>query len=149
MRSTPGFAALPSILIFALAGCSSGGSTQDELASDPGNPDAVETTARVADDAYTYFEIAADARKCASPMCGGWFVSRLNRATTQCHDGRYAASCYTPVLDWSQAKLRCPRGRHRAAWPAGRPTAWPATSRAPACSTTPRTGRRGTASSRD
>lgn len=55
--------------------------------------------------AYTYFEITADLRKCPSPMCGGWFLSRLNRPTTQCHDGQYADACYTPVLDWSQAGL--------------------------------------------
>jgi hypothetical protein len=38
-------------------------------------------------------------------MCGGWFVKQLNRSTTQCHDGRPADSCYTPVLDWSSSNL--------------------------------------------
>jgi len=38
-------------------------------------------------------------------MCGGWFLSRLNSATTQCHDGQVATSCYTPVLDWANSGL--------------------------------------------
>jgi len=38
-------------------------------------------------------------------MCGGWFLSRVNSSTTQCHDGRTATSCYTPVLDWTNSGL--------------------------------------------
>src|SRR5262249_27080513 len=50
------------------------------------------------------FAISADLRKCAAPACGGFFLARLNRSTTICHDGT-AESCYTPVLDWSEAAL--------------------------------------------
>jgi len=55
--------------------------------------------------AYTYFQIYADLRRCASPMCGGWWVERLNRTATKCYDGEYRESCYVPWLDWSEARL--------------------------------------------
>lgn len=56
--------------------------------------------------AYTYFALRADLRKCAFPACGGDFLSRLNRSTTVCHDGRTATEgCYTPELDWSESGL--------------------------------------------
>ena len=75
-----------------------GESTDDDAVSDAGKADGV-------DGAYTYFAITHDSRRCASPMCGGYFLARVNRTTTVCHDGRANASCYTPVLDWSETEL--------------------------------------------
>jgi len=98
MRSLSGLTALPSIFICCLAGCS----PQDEPADESVDEAAL---AGAADGAYTYFRVTADLRKCASPLCGGWFVNRLNRPTTQCHDGRNAATCYAPVLDWSETRV--------------------------------------------
>jgi hypothetical protein len=92
-------------LIFTLAGCSSSADIPDELTGESVNDVALVDKTIPVDDAYTYFKITADLRKCASPMCGGWFLSRLNQPTTQCHDGQWAASCYTPVLDWSKVNL--------------------------------------------
>ena len=54
---------------------------------------------------YTYFSIRSDARLCPSPTCGGFFVARINRTTTECHDGSVAEACYTPELDWAEAGL--------------------------------------------
>jgi hypothetical protein len=86
-------------VIGAFAGCSAPAYPSDEpVNDDQGTYDAAATN-------YTYFEIWSDLRKCASPTCGGWFVSRLNRSTTTCVDGRTATSCYTPVLDWSATGL--------------------------------------------
>lgn len=101
MRPLLGYTTLPSILMSLLAGCASG--IADDPAAGPGDQAALEAAS--SGDAYTYFAITADLRKCASPACGGWFLSRVNRTTTQCHDGRVATSCYTPVLDWSRAGL--------------------------------------------
>jgi len=70
----------------------------DAVAVESGNSDLIA-------DPYGYFGIAKDVRKCAFPMCGGWFLTSLNRSATRCPDGRDAASCYTPVLDWSAAGL--------------------------------------------
>jgi hypothetical protein len=99
MRSILGFTTLPAIVIGALGGCSTPPYSSDEPVSDS------QGTYDVAATNTTYFEIWSDLRKCASPMCGGWFVSRLNRSTTTCVDGRTAASCYAPVLDWSATGL--------------------------------------------
>jgi hypothetical protein len=49
--------------------------------------------------AETYFSVRADVRRCAAPACGGYFVSRLNRSTTRCSDGRNRAECYVASLD--------------------------------------------------
>lgn len=98
MRPLIRFTTLPSVLICALAGCAS--MADDELSGD--SRDETMLGGQIAD---TYFEIAKDLRKCASPYCGGWFLGRLNQSMTRCHDGRYAAECYTPVLDWSVAGL--------------------------------------------
>jgi hypothetical protein len=47
----------------------------------------------------TYYSIKRDLRKCAWPICGGYFVSRVNRSNTGCHDGRYAVACYVANVD--------------------------------------------------
>lgn len=96
MRTLYGIASLSSALVLALAGCAS------SAASDELGP-ASEQDAVIQN--YGYFAIAADVRKCAQPMCGGWFVEQLNRTATVCHDGRKASECYTPVLDWSNSNL--------------------------------------------
>ncbi len=99
MRSILGFSTLPAIVISAFAGCSA----PDYPSDDPVNDS--QGTSEVTTPNYAYFEIWSDLRKCASPTCGGWFVSRLNRSTTTCVDGKTAKSCYTPVLDWSATGL--------------------------------------------
>ncbi|MCX5745537.1 MAG: hypothetical protein NT062_23925, partial [Proteobacteria bacterium] len=97
-------------LIFAssvslLAACATT-STVDELAGESTYDDAATGKADSAvDGSYTYFKIERDLRRCASPMCGGFFLARLNRTTTTCVDGTSQASCYAPVLDWSETDL--------------------------------------------
>lgn len=100
MRSSSVLKVLPFFMIGTLAGCADMEDPQiaaiEESASETviGNPEA-----------YTFFEIAKDPRRCTVTECGGWFITRLNARTTKCQDGRYAASCYTPALDWSQSDL--------------------------------------------
>ena len=48
----------------------------------------------------------ADMRKCAYPMCGGYFVKALNQSLTRCADGSdkkecHAVSLNTKALAWS------------------------------------------------
>lgn len=96
------FAALPLVLLaLAPLGCAST-ATDDELAGE-----AEEVSESKADGAgvYTYFELAGDMRRCAYPMCGGFFLDRLNAAKTTCHDSTSAEKCYTPVIDWSESGL--------------------------------------------
>jgi uncharacterized protein DUF6748 len=96
-------AALP--LFSLVPACSSSG-VFDELAGESPDDDIIEGKGDVAvDGTFTYFSISADMRKCASPACGGYFLSRLNRTTTTCVDHSVDASCYAPVLDWSETNL--------------------------------------------
>ena len=105
MRSLLGFTTLSSVLVFALAACDSSADLPDESASGFVDTATADKGTDAVNDEYAYFEISADLRKCAWPVCGGWFVNRLNQSLTRCHDGRYAPTCYTPVLDWSEIKL--------------------------------------------
>jgi hypothetical protein len=91
---------LPFTMFATLVGCAVAPDSDAELTEESATENAVGNP-----EAYTFFEIAKDLRRCSFPRCGGWFITRLNEATTRCHDGRYAASCYTPVLDWSQSEL--------------------------------------------
>jgi hypothetical protein len=51
--------------------------------------------------ASSYFELRRDLRRCAAPLCGGFFVSRVNRLTTVCADGSRSAECYVSALDFT------------------------------------------------
>lgn len=96
--------ALVAIPLFVSA-CSST-EVEDELAGETDEDAALDGKADGAvDGAYTYFEVWTDFRKCAAPMCGGFYLYRLNRSSTVCHNGTSRASCYTPELDWSESQL--------------------------------------------
>ncbi|HVK99374.1 MAG TPA: Kazal-type serine protease inhibitor family protein [Dongiaceae bacterium] len=41
-----------------------------------------------------YFTIRPDLRKCASPKCGGFWITKVNLALQNCPDGSTARSCY-------------------------------------------------------
>jgi uncharacterized protein DUF6748 len=51
----------------------------------------------------TYYNVTRDMRKCASPMCGGYFVSRVNRTWTLCDDGAWRNACYVHTIDFQGA----------------------------------------------
>ena len=101
MRPTLSFV----VPMFALAvtpmGCASS-DADDELAGE-----AEEVSESKADCAgvYTYFELAGDTRRCVFPLCGGFWLDRLNAAKTKCHDSTSAERCYVPTLDWSESGL--------------------------------------------
>lgn len=46
-----------------------------------------------------------DKRKCTFPLCGGWFVKRVNEAKTRCADGALATECYVGSIELSGAGL--------------------------------------------
>jgi hypothetical protein len=45
-----------------------------------------------------YVTLRRDLRRCAAPLCGGFFVQRVNRRTTLCADGARSAECYVAEL---------------------------------------------------
>jgi eight-cysteine-cluster-containing protein len=89
------------VTAFAFAGLAActDGAVEDEFATDE-TGEIDETKADIAG-TYTFYTVTPDLRRCASPMCGGYWVSRVNRTDTRCFDGRYAASCYVAEIRWS------------------------------------------------
>lgn len=66
--------------------------------------DATEQGASSANNS-TYLKIRPDLRRCASPGCGGYWVSRVNRPSTQCVDGSFHSECYVAELDGAATGL--------------------------------------------
>ncbi len=49
----------------------------------------------------TYYTIRRDLRRCASPMCGGYFIKLVNERRTPCANGRYMTECYVATIEWN------------------------------------------------
>ncbi len=54
---------------------------------------------------YVHVRVQRDFRKCASPFCGGFFISALNKRTLRCIDGSQSKSCYVAEIDWTKTSL--------------------------------------------
>lgn len=99
MRTALLFASVTSILTVACATSEPGDELAGESAADgeDGKGDAAAV--------FTYFNLLPDNRACsldAGPDCGtGFFVSRANRATTQCGRGPAQSQCKVQTIDWS------------------------------------------------
>ena len=48
-----------------------------------------------------YFLVRQDRRRCVSPLCGGYFVKRVNQRWTRCANGRWMRECYVAEIDWN------------------------------------------------
>jgi hypothetical protein len=53
------------------------------------------------DGASTFYSVRRDLRRCASPLCGGYFARRVNLSSTRCANGRYMRECYVAEIDWN------------------------------------------------
>jgi hypothetical protein len=96
---------LTAVVLSLITACASSAG-DDELAGETSDDAALDGKADASDaGVYTYFEIWTDLRECTAPRCGGFFLRRLNRTSTQCHDGASRSACYAPELDWSQSGL--------------------------------------------
>jgi hypothetical protein len=58
-------------------------------------------TPQIRNENFSYYTLRADLRRCASPMCGGFFVKLVNHIRTRCADGRNMAECYVAEIDWN------------------------------------------------
>jgi hypothetical protein len=97
--------ALAALSILTAAACGDSG-VDDELAGESTDESLDGKADHLAPDGtYTYFEIRSDLRRCAAPMCGGFYLQRLNRSSTICHNGQSRTNCYVPELDWSESNL--------------------------------------------
>jgi hypothetical protein len=90
MRRWHFFPLLGSLLLLA-CGSTNGVATDGEV-SDEVTAEAED--ALKADGRSTFYLMRHDDRRCASPMCGGMWVRRVNYPTTRCNDGTYQAECY-------------------------------------------------------
>lgn len=52
-----------------------------------------------------YYFISRDMRKCMYPMCGGYFLSAVNRTTMRCVNGKMDKRCYMADADFSGLKI--------------------------------------------
>lgn len=57
-------------------------------------PDSIASTS-------TFYTIRRDLRRCASPMCGGYFIKLVNQPRTRCANGRSMAECYVASIEWN------------------------------------------------
>ena len=81
-----------------LAGCAA--DTSSEPVDDGSElVDQAEDALTGAPSNFGYFVVTRrDQRKCISPICGGYFVKRVNQATTRCADGTLQAECYVSSI---------------------------------------------------
>lgn len=94
------------LLALGSAACGSSGQPQSEEAYLAGGENVADRSdaAAGADDASTYYIVTRqDFRKCAWPMCGGYYVKRVNHANTRCADGTLQPDCYVADLDLGAA----------------------------------------------
>lgn len=49
----------------------------------------------------TFYTIRRDVRRCASPMCGGYFIRLVNQARMRCANGRSMPECYVATIEWN------------------------------------------------
>ena len=49
----------------------------------------------------SFYTIRRDVRRCASPMCGGYFIQLVNESRTRCHNGRFMKDCYVASIEWN------------------------------------------------
>ncbi len=73
----------------------------DEAAEAATNADEIEQSIASPSSNRHYFTVTPDPRLCPSPLCGGYWLTRVNRPFTVCADGRQAPRCYVPELDFS------------------------------------------------
>jgi len=52
-------------------------------------------------DDSNFYSVRPDYRRCLSPLCGGYFVRRVNQARTSCANGRSMTECYVAEIDWN------------------------------------------------
>jgi hypothetical protein len=48
-----------------------------------------------------YYTLRRDLRRCASPMCGGYWVKQVNQTLTRCVDGTSKSECYVAGIEWN------------------------------------------------
>ena len=87
--------------VFVALTLSSGASPQvtDMASSTNAATESESTSLEPVDPTSTFYSVRPDLRRCVSPLCGGYFVKRVNMSSTRCADGRFRSECYVAELD--------------------------------------------------
>ena len=64
-------------------------------------PESIPASPAPIDVTSTFYTVRQDLRRCVSPLCGGYFVKRVNMTSTRCADGRLMSECYVAGIDWN------------------------------------------------
>lgn len=96
----------PTIWLTALASLATFACSSGDVGSSGAEEEAVATAAQdLRTSAPSYVTLRRDLRRCAAPLCGGFFVDAVNQATLRCADGSRSAECYVAELDLSALGL--------------------------------------------
>jgi hypothetical protein len=63
--------------------------------------EAISISPEPMDATSTFYNVRRDLRRCVSPLCGGYFVKRVNTPSTRCANGRLMGECYVAEIDWN------------------------------------------------
>lgn len=99
LRPLSFFFAASFLSLASLAGCAA--DTSEDSSNDDGSEEVAESEDAITSTPsnFGYYAVTRrDLRKCAAPMCGGFFVKRVNAATTLCADGSKQAECYVSAI---------------------------------------------------
>lgn len=89
-----------SFLAFALTGCSGAPDADVDGAETADSEDALSSTAN-----FGYVTVRRDFRKCAWPMCGGYWVKKVNEQKTRCVDNTLQDECYVESIQLTGLNL--------------------------------------------
>lgn len=53
-----------------------------------------------------YFTVRPDLRKCAAPLCGGYWVKKLNQIMQRCPDGSLSKECYVWTIQLTDSSKK-------------------------------------------
>lgn len=96
------FSSFTLLSFVALSGCAADTSADPESQSDSEEEVAESEDALTGADNNGYMIVTRrDFRRCISPLCGGYFVKRVNDAKTTCADGSKQAECYVSEIQLS------------------------------------------------
>lgn len=56
-------------------------------------------------DTLNFYTARPDFRKCAAPLCGGYFIKAVNMGLTRCADGKFRTECYVAEIKFGSAGL--------------------------------------------
>lgn len=88
-----------SLVAFVFTGCAAATDEDSTNDADEVEVDSAEEAITGAPSNHGYFQVTRrDFRKCAAPLCGGFFVKRVNEEKTLCANGTKQAECYVSAI---------------------------------------------------